>query len=248
MATKVTVSDPRYTRSMSIDLNFSINWDNMAKAVVNHHGINPDKISNVDSRKDAAEKIFQELIKFEQENKLKNHPIRFRQNFNHYHFPYPIPSIRRKSPRYIYDILPEEFNYPDEKIRKIRNTFNRRGRWNPPRQYSAGPVYIETSTGALDKIIRAVELVYDDDTEFYQYPITVDGGEFIVDVSNGSSASGILPSRKVEGQSCHNSYGSRFTKAVNNLSGEVELHTVPKGPLAIVERNRGHIYRYIIPV
>lgn len=71
IATKVTVRDPKYTRSMSIDLNFSINWDNMAKAVVNHHGINPDKISNVDSRKDAAEKIFQELIKFEQENKLK---------------------------------------------------------------------------------------------------------------------------------------------------------------------------------
>jgi hypothetical protein len=247
MATKVTVSDPKHTRSMSINLNFSINWENMAKRVVSHHGIDPNKISDVDSKRDAAEKIFQNLIKFEQKDKLKTYPIRSRQKFNPMEFAYPISSIRRRSPNYIYHLLPEEFNYPDRVIRKIRDTFDRRGRWNPPGQYSEGRVYIETSTGALDKIIQAVELVYDDDQEVYQYPITVEDGEFIVDVSNGNSASGTLPSKKIEGPRCDNSYGSRFAKAVNNLSGQVELHTVPKGPLAIVERNRGHIYRYIIP-
>ena len=246
-ASKITVADPRYTRSADIDPVLSRNWENIARAFIQMHGINPEEISEVNNRNDAAKKIYQELIKLEQKDKLKTYPITSRKRFDLPNIQLPIDSMRRRTPMFIYDLLPQEFLYPDEKMKKIRNTFNDRGRWNPPGNHSTKRVYVETSVEALNEIIEAVDVVYDDDT--HEYPITVESNELTVDVSDdGNSLSGTLPSKKIEGQSCHNIYDWRFAEAVDKLSGDVELHTAPGARLAIIKRNRGHIYRYIIQV
>ena len=144
--------------------------------------------------------------------------------------------------------ISDKFLYTDEKMEKIQKIFNRKKRWNPLSNHSGNRVYIETSVEALNKIIEAADITHR--ICGHKYPIMVKNNKFIVDIDDdiGNSLSGTLPSEKIEGPNCHNVYGWGFAEAVDNLYGDVELHTAPGACLAIVKRDRGRVYRYIIPV
>lgn len=244
VASEITVSDPQFERCVNMDIDQSIDWAKLSKKFAKDHGIDPHKMSTVDSREEAAEKIFDELIKLEDRSELDRFPLESGIQFISQNNKYPITNIRRKSPNFIYSRLPSEFQYPTNKINRIKESFNSRGEWVPPRNWSAEPVYIETSVETMETIIEAAQAVYD----AHKYSITVEDQRFIIDISSEHSVSGSLPAGNVEGSDCNNMYGVHFANAGNNLSGDIELHTAPQSPLAIIERNRGYIYRYIIPL
>lgn len=109
----------------------------------------------------------------------------------------------------------------------------------------AAPTRVETKAEKVKTIIQAVK--NDRDAEYY--PITVDEGDFFVDVGDDSRdrLHGSLAAQMVEGPDVENYYYDGFEEIFSVLAGPVSLHTAPNNsPLSIVQSDgQGRTIRHV---
>lgn len=97
------------------------------------------------------------------------------------------------------------------------------------------PTTINTDVEQIRRIIEVVD--YDPETEFY--PITIEEGDFTLDIGTDAERNAVwgdLDAHSVEGPDLSNYYHEGFESLFGTLSGEVTMQTAPGGaPLATVQ-------------
>lgn len=105
------------------------------------------------------------------------------------------------------------------------------------------PVQIDTFMSELGSIEGVKSLMDSVDS----YPLVVEDGDFRLDVSSetNQSVSGRLQG-EVEGPDVMNEYNRGFEEVVDTLNGNARIHTVPDGPLCLIQENEDYTNRHIL--
>lgn len=102
---------------------------------------------------------------------------------------------------------------------------------------------ISTFTEELAKIVRIVDLR----EELEYYPISVENGQFTLDVgSAGSNYVNWELEGSVSGEDVSNLYGDGLPSVVKAVSGEVKLHLEQDKPMAIIKEGSYNTIRHVL--
>lgn len=107
------------------------------------------------------------------------------------------------------------------------------------------PVTIQTTQSQIMRVVDAVNA--DEEEEFY--PVSVQDGEFRIDVGDESRATvtGTLAAKDVEGPDVQNHYFDGFEPIFESVEGNVRLQTAPDGaPLSIVVEGPESVHRHLL--
>lgn len=127
-------------------------------------------------------------------------------------------------------------------------------RWNDDQRYVGDgeeemPVKIQTDVSEIATIMEVVD--YDPEMDYF--PITVEDGDFYLDVSaedapNRNAVWGGLNAQSVESpEDFTNYYHEGFEEVFNTLTDTVELQTAHTGaPLAVVQEGDGRVIRHML--
>lgn len=140
-------------------------------------------------------------------------------------------------------VLPSGSSVIESVPAKLPNQFDKQNRFVSPQTEDPLGTSIDTTIGSLKKINSAVSLREELDYK----PITVEGGEFRLDVGDEASQkiSARLPG-EVEGGDVSNVYGGHFDEIVRSLDGGVELYLDEGGPLEVLQEKNHMTVRHLL--
>ena len=217
-----------------------------AALIAKSHGIDPACLSDVDNGRDAAEILYEELIR--SMSTFQGSTIPSERSDDDCLYDLPVTEIRRLSLMQVYGWINDDelsVEYPEQEIAELYGQFDHSNRLLVSAGSKTAPASatIRTTQSVLGKIIEARELVGGRKT----YSIIIKNGEFWLEVVSGAATTeGCLGAAKVEGPGLCNEYGPIFKTVVEGMSGVVELQTAPENDLAFIQRDSGVIVRHVI--